>query len=104
MTPASLEVAQFDDVDWTVLGEHREYNFRVKHLLKGQDGARDNFRLTFSETATGGPQSGPKHRHTFDQFRMPLRGRTKASGRIAGSRRTISAISPKASITARPRR
>jgi hypothetical protein len=76
MTSASLEVARFDEVEWTVLGAHRDYNFRVKHLLKGQEDTPDNYRLTFSQADEGGPQSGPKHRHTFDQFRMPLKGRT----------------------------
>jgi len=71
----TVEAVRFDDVPWGSLGDHREYHLRIKTMLSGRDGAPDNFRLTYSE-GTGGVQRGPRHRHTFDQIRMPFSGRT----------------------------
>ena len=78
MTP--VEVVGFADVPWESLGEHREYHLRIKTMLRGREGTLDNFRITYSE-GTGGIQKGPRHRHTFDQIRMPFSGRTSIGSR-----------------------
>ena len=77
---ADVQVVRFDELPWESLGEHREYHLKIKTLLRGREGATDNFRLTFSE-GTGGTQSGPRHRHNFDQVRMPFNGRTSIAPR-----------------------
>lgn len=75
----ALQAVQFDDLPWMKLGAHREYNLRIKTLLRGEEGARDNFRLTYSE-GTGGIQTGPRHKHNFDQVRVPLSGKIHYGG------------------------
>ena len=70
----SVEVVQFDDVPWGSLGTHREYHIEIKTPLHGREGALDNFRITFNR-GLGGTENQPRHRHNFDQIRMPLAGR-----------------------------
>jgi hypothetical protein len=70
----SVEVVQFDDVPWGSLGTHREYHIEIKTPLAGRVGAPDNFRITFNR-GLGGTENQPRHRHNFDQIRMPLNGR-----------------------------
>jgi hypothetical protein len=53
-------------------GNLREGNLDVKVLLRGNEGAPDNYRLSF-ETAEVG-WTTPRHRHNFDQIRLPIRG------------------------------
>ena len=77
---AGVQVVRFDELSWESLGDHREYHLKIKTLLRGREGATDNFRLTLSE-GTGGTQSGPRHRHNFDQIRMPFNGRTSIAPR-----------------------
>ena len=71
---AAVDVVGFDDVPWGSLGTHREYFIEIKTPLRGREGALDNFRLTFNR-GLGGTESQPRHRHNFDQIRMPLVGR-----------------------------
>lgn len=71
---ATVEVVPFDDVPWGSLGTHREYHIEIKTPLRGREGALDNFRLTFNR-GLGGTENQPRHRHNFDQIRMPLAGR-----------------------------
>ena len=71
---ATVEVVPFDAVPWGSLGTHREYHIEIKTPLRGREGALDNFRLTFNR-GLGGTESQPRHRHNFDQIRMPLAGR-----------------------------
>lgn len=70
----AIEVVQFDEVPWGSLGSHREYHIEVKTPLQGRPGALDNFRITFNR-GLGGTEHQPRHRHNFDQIRMPLSGR-----------------------------
>jgi hypothetical protein len=70
----SVEVVQFEDVPWGSLGTHREYHIEIKTPLAGREGALDNFRITFNR-GLGGTEHQPRHRHNFDQIRMPLSGR-----------------------------
>jgi hypothetical protein len=70
----AVEVVPFEDVPWGSLGTHREYHIEIKTPLAGTTGALDNFRITFNR-GLGGTESQPRHRHNFDQIRMPLSGR-----------------------------
>jgi hypothetical protein len=70
----AVEVVQFDDVSWGSLGTHREYHIEIKTPLSGRVSALDNFRITFNR-GLGGTEHQPRHRHNFDQIRMPLTGR-----------------------------
>lgn len=71
---AAVEVVPFDDLPWGSLGTHREYHIEIKKPIRGREGSLDNFRLTFSR-GLGGTEKQPRHRHNFDQIRMPLAGR-----------------------------
>lgn len=70
----AVEVVPFDDLPWGSLGTHREYHIEIKKPIHGREGALDNFRLTFNR-GLGGTENQPRHRHNFDQIRMPLAGR-----------------------------
>lgn len=69
-----IEVVGFDDVPWGPLGTHREYHIEIKTPVFGTEGTPDNFRVTFNR-GLGGTEHQPRHRHNFDQIRMPLAGR-----------------------------
>lgn len=51
---------------------HRGGGLAVKHLLIGEEGSLDNYRLVLGRD-NGGHES-PRHRHNFDQVRMVLHG------------------------------
>ena len=53
-------------------GNLREGNLASKVLLRGREGSLNNLRLSF-ETAKGS-WSTPRHRHNFDQIRLPISG------------------------------
>jgi len=53
-------------------GNLREGNLDSKVLLRGREGSLNNLRLSF-ETAKGS-WSTPRHRHNFDQIRLPISG------------------------------
>ena len=53
-------------------GNLREGNLDSKVLLKGKEGAPNNYRLSF-ETAMES-WTTPRHRHNFDQVRLPIKG------------------------------
>jgi hypothetical protein len=65
-----LKIVPFVDRDW--ISDHPLGVIRFKHLLKGEPGAPDNFMYIL------GRQDGdflmPRHRHNFDQIRLPIRG------------------------------
>ena len=52
--------------------QHRGGGLAVKHLLAGEEGSLDNYRLVLGRDS-GGHES-PRHRHNFDQVRMVLQG------------------------------
>jgi hypothetical protein len=52
--------------------QHRGGGLAVKHLLNGEEGALDNYRLVMGRD-NGGHES-PRHRHNFDQVRLVLKG------------------------------
>ena len=53
-------------------GNLREGNLHAKVLLKGRQGSPNNYRLSF-ETAMES-WTTPRHRHNFDQIRLPIKG------------------------------
>ncbi len=75
-----IEVVGFDEVPWGSLGTHREYHIEIKTPIFGTEGAPDNFRVTFNR-GLGGTEHQPRHRHNFDQIRMPLSGRVSIGPR-----------------------
>jgi hypothetical protein len=68
-----MQFAHAGAMDW--LGgeeQHRGGGLAVKHLLAGEEGSLDNYRLVMGRD-NGGHES-PRHRHNFDQVRMTLQG------------------------------
>ncbi|SMG60729.1 hypothetical protein [Paraburkholderia susongensis] len=65
-----MQIVPFIDGDWK--GDHPAGTIVFKHLLKGEPQSPDNFMYIL------GRQDGdffyPRHRHNFDQIRLPLRG------------------------------
>lgn len=65
-----MKIVPFVDRDW--IKDHPLGVILFKHLLKGEPGSPDNFMYIL------GRQDGdflmPRHRHNFDQIRLPIRG------------------------------
>ena len=65
-----MKIVPFVDKDW--VNDHPLASMAFKHLLKGEPESPDNFMYIL------GRQDGdflmPRHRHNFDQIRLPLRG------------------------------
>ncbi len=65
-----MKTVPFADEDW--VSDHPLGSILFKHLLKGEPGSPENFMLIL------GRQDGdflmPRHRHNFDQIRLPLLG------------------------------
>ncbi|MDB5947382.1 MAG: hypothetical protein JWQ33_2408 [Ramlibacter sp.] len=65
-----MKIVPFVDGDW--INDHPLGSILFKHLLKGDAESPDNFMYIL------GRQDGdflmPRHRHNFDQIRLPLRG------------------------------
>jgi hypothetical protein len=65
-----MKVVPFVDRDW--INDHPLGVIKFKHLLRGEPGSPDNFMYII------GRQDGdflmPRHRHNFDQIRLPIRG------------------------------
>lgn len=65
-----MEIVPFNDTDW--IKDHPTGTVSFQHMLKGEPGAPDNFMYIL------GRQDAdfwmPRHRHNFEQIRLPLRG------------------------------
>jgi len=65
-----MKIVPFVDRDW--IKDHPLGSILFKHLLKGEAESPDNFMYIL------GRQDGdflmPRHRHNFDQIRLPIRG------------------------------
>ena len=65
-----MKIVPFVDRDW--INDHPLGSIWFKHLLKGEAESPDNFMYIL------GRQDGdflmPRHRHNFDQIRLPIRG------------------------------
>jgi hypothetical protein len=53
-------------------GEIRAGTMTSKALLTGKDGRLDNYRVAFTTAETD--WAAPRHRHNFDQLRLPVKG------------------------------
>ncbi|MDX6354032.1 MAG: hypothetical protein QOF98_935 [Streptomyces sp.] len=65
-----MKIVPFSDTNW--VKDHPTGNVSFQHMLKGEPGSPDNFMYIL------GRQDAdfwmPRHRHNFEQIRLPLRG------------------------------
>ena len=65
-----MKIVPFDDSNW--INDHPMGTILFKHLLKGDPDSPDNFMYILGRQEAD--FSMPRHRHNFDQIRLPLRG------------------------------
>jgi hypothetical protein len=65
-----VKVVPFDDTAW--VKDHPTGAISFQHLLKGEPGSPDNFMYILGRQDTDFWM--PRHRHNFEQIRLPLRG------------------------------
>jgi hypothetical protein len=70
-----MRVIKESDVDWAPRNpnSHRGGHIDFKFLLTGEEGSPENYKLSL--TKSDGQFMSPRHRHNFDQVRLPLEGR-----------------------------
>ena len=66
-------ITHFDSLPWTPYAGHRGGHAQYKHLAVGEPDSPGNFEFTVMRM-TGEGDVSPRHRHNFDQIRMPLLG------------------------------
>lgn len=69
-----MQLTRADELEWTPLTALRDSGKDAKHLLIGEEGAPDNYRLVMIREE-GVKSTTPRHKHTFDQLRFVLSGR-----------------------------
>jgi quercetin dioxygenase-like cupin family protein len=68
-----MKFAHAKTMEWSTGEEqHRGGGLALKHLLDGEEGTLENFRLVLGRD--GGGHESPRHRHNFDQIRMVIQG------------------------------
>jgi hypothetical protein len=72
---ASVQIIHAAQLAWSPLSPHRLNGKEAKQLLAGREGSPDNYRLVMIRES-GVVAITPRHRHSFDQLRMTLAGRT----------------------------
>jgi hypothetical protein len=65
-----MKVVPFVDGDW--INDHPLGSILFKHLMKGEAESPDNFMFILGRQ--DGDFQMPRHRHNFDQIRLPIRG------------------------------
>lgn len=65
-----MKVVPFDPVNWKK--DHPTGNYAFQHMLKGDPTSADNFMYVVARQDADFEM--PRHRHNFDQIRLPLRG------------------------------
>jgi hypothetical protein len=65
-----MKIVPFDDTAW--VKDHPTGAISFQHLLKGEPDAPDNFMYILGRQDTD--FSMPRHRHNFEQIRLPVRG------------------------------
>jgi hypothetical protein len=70
-----MQLTRANELEWTPLTALRDSGKDAKHLLSGEEGAPDNYRLVMVREQGGVKSTGPRHKHTFDQLRFVLSGR-----------------------------
>jgi len=70
-----MRITDSTAMDWKSYHHPREGTLEVKTLARGTAGDI-NFNFTLTRYGSGGddPFETPRHRHTFEQFRMPIEG------------------------------
>lgn len=64
-------------IPWKPVGGHRGSRKSGAELIKGREGTPGNFRVVLVRDQGPG-STGPRHRHNFEQVRLPLEGRKSA--------------------------
>ena len=72
-----MKIVHFDEDNW--VKDHPSGTLLFQHLLKGEDGSPDNFMYVLAKQVD--EWSMPRHRHNFDQIRLPLVGENTTYGR-----------------------
>jgi hypothetical protein len=72
-----MKIVHFDENNW--FKDHPSGTLDFQHLLKGEPGSPDNFMYVLA--AQRAEWSMPRHRHNFDQIRLPLVGENTTYGR-----------------------
>jgi len=65
-----MKIVPFDDTKW--MNDHPTGSIFFQHMLKGDPNSPDNFMYILGRQ--DGDFSMPRHRHNFDQIRLPIRG------------------------------
>ncbi len=63
-----MKIVPFDQKNWRM--DHPTGNIAFQHMLKGDPSSRDNFMYILAKQV--GDFEMPRHRHNFDQIRLPL--------------------------------
>ena len=72
-----MKIVHFDKDNWAK--DHPSGSISFQHLLKGEPDSPDNFMYVLAKQ--DGEWSMPRHRHNFDQIRLPLVGANTTYGR-----------------------
>jgi hypothetical protein len=73
-----MKIVPFDENNWKM--DHPTGQIAFHHLLKGTDGTPENFMYILGRQDRDFYM--PRHRHNFDQIRLPLRGTMNHGGGI----------------------
>jgi hypothetical protein len=71
-----MKIVLFDESNWKM--DHPTGQIAFHHLLKGTDGTPENFMYVLGRQDRDFLM--PRHRHNFDQIRLPLRGTMNHGG------------------------
>jgi len=74
-----MKIVQGDEIEWVRGLEYRGGTFHYRNLMEGTAGTIDNFQLSMGRNDKD--FVSPRHRHNFEQFRFPVRGRPQFRAR-----------------------
>lgn len=70
-----MRITDTSSMEWKTYQHPREGTLEVKTLARGSSGLTNfNFTLTRYGNSGEDPFETPRHKHTFEQFRMPIEG------------------------------
>lgn len=72
-----MKIVHFDEENWSK--DHPSGTLHFQHLLKGEPDSPDNFMYVLAKQEA--EWSMPRHRHNFEQIRLPLVGSNTTYGR-----------------------
>jgi hypothetical protein len=72
-----MKIVHFDNDNWSK--DHPSGTLYFQHLLKGEPNSPDNFMYVLAKQQA--EWSMPRHRHNFEQIRLPLVGENTTYGR-----------------------